>query len=109
MVCLIKTPTDVDFLVANRIVENALGDRDELFFMISKLGAGVRVRCSNFYFAGIWEDLNVHCTNYWHKWMANLKENYFNTPWMIISVIAAIFLILLTIIQAACSIISVVK
>ncbi|KAH7524679.1 hypothetical protein FEM48_Zijuj06G0145200 [Ziziphus jujuba var. spinosa] len=45
----------------------------------------------------------------WHKWKANLKQNYFNTPWAIVSVIAAIFLIILAIIQTVCSILQVEK
>ncbi|KAF3447143.1 hypothetical protein FNV43_RR12323 [Rhamnella rubrinervis] len=109
MVCLGNTPTDVDFLVDNGIIENALGDRSELSCMLSKLGTGVRVRCSDFYFASICDDLNAYCTKSWHKWKANLKQNYFNTPWTVISVIAAVFLILFTFIQAVCSIISVIN
>ncbi|KAF3447141.1 hypothetical protein FNV43_RR12321 [Rhamnella rubrinervis] len=109
MVRLVNTPNDVDLLVANGIVETTLSDSSELSCMISKLAAGVFVRSDGFYFASICEDLNVYCTTSWHKWKANLKQNYFNTPWTIISVVAAVFLILLTIIQAVCSIISVIN
>lgn len=106
---LINTPKDVDLLVANGIVESTLADSNEVSAMINELAEGIFVNSDDFYFASICEDLNVYCRTSWHKWKANLKQNYFNTPWAIISVIAAIFLILLAIIQAVCSIISVIN
>ncbi|KAL5559315.1 hypothetical protein UlMin_035526 [Ulmus minor] len=89
---LVDTPKDVDFLVK-------YADR---FTLINKLADGVTVEYKNFYFAKISKDLNDYCRTSWHKWKANLKQKYFNTPWASVSVIAAILLIILTIIQVVC-------
>jgi hypothetical protein len=61
----------------------------------------------HFYFSGLVEELNAYCRKPWHKWQATLKQHYFNNPWSIISFIAAVILLVLTTIQAVCSILSV--
>ncbi|KAK1586217.1 hypothetical protein Q3G72_000270 [Acer saccharum] len=55
---------------------------------------------------GLVEELDNYCKSPWNKWKANLKQNYFNTPWASISVIAAAILLMLTFVQAVCSIIA---
>ncbi|KAB1212251.1 hypothetical protein CJ030_MR5G025019 [Morella rubra] len=62
---------------------------------------------TRFYFAHLCEDLNAYCEAPWHKWKVTLKQNYFDTPWAIISFIAAVILLLLTLIQAVSSVISI--
>ena len=106
---LVNSAKDVDLLVKYGIVENILGDNAEGSTLIHKLADGVTIEYNNFYFAKMSEELNVYCRTSWHKWKANLKQNYFNTPWAIVSVIAAIFLIILSIIQVVCSVISVIQ
>ena len=103
---LVNTPKDVELLVKYGIVENRLGDNNEGSTLINKLADGVIMEPDGFYFANIFKNLNVYYNTSWHKWKANLKQNYFNTPWAIVSVIAAVLIIILTIIQAVCSIIS---
>ncbi|KAL5559310.1 hypothetical protein UlMin_035521 [Ulmus minor] len=102
---LVNSPKDVDFLVKYWIVENILRHNVEGSTRINKLADGVTIEYNNCYFAKMSDELNVYCRTSWHKWKANLKQNYFNTPWAIVSVIAAIFLIILTIIQVVCSVI----
>ncbi|KAH7524678.1 hypothetical protein FEM48_Zijuj06G0145100 [Ziziphus jujuba var. spinosa] len=58
---LASIPKDVDLLVKHGIVENRLGDSGKGPNLINKLADGVIVDLKNFYFAGIYEDLNVHC------------------------------------------------
>lgn len=104
---LVDTPKDVDLLVEYGIVENMLGDSKEGSQLINKLADGVTLDSDDFYFATLSEDLHVYNKTSWHKWKANLRQNYFDTPWTIVSVIAAVLLIILTVIQAVCSVISV--
>jgi hypothetical protein len=106
---LVNTQKDVDLLVKYGIVENRLGDSNEGSFLINKLADGVILDFTEFYFARLCKDLNTYCGTSWHKWKANLKQNYFNTPWAIVSVIAGVILLLLTLIQAVCAIISIKK
>ncbi|KAF3447147.1 hypothetical protein FNV43_RR12327 [Rhamnella rubrinervis] len=107
MDCLVNTSKDVELLVNYGIVENWLGDNSDASTMINKLRDGVLTKTDCFHFANIFKDLNAYYNTSWHKWKTNLKQNYFNTPWAIVSVIAAVLGIVLTIIQAVCSIISV--
>lgn len=103
----VNTEKDVEFLLQDGIVENMLGDYNEVCTLINNLGRGVSVDRDSFYFATLSERLNSYCRKPWNRWKANLRQNYFNTPWATISVIAAVLLLILTCIQAVCSIISV--
>ncbi|XP_060673258.1 UPF0481 protein At3g47200-like [Ziziphus jujuba] len=102
---IIDTPKDVDLLVQEGIIENWLGDSSEVSSLINRLGEGIHVSI-DLYHAQLAKNINSYCKNPWHSWKANLKQNYFNTPWVIISFLAALVLIVLTIIQTVCSIIS---
>ncbi|XP_062019593.1 UPF0481 protein At3g47200-like [Rosa rugosa] len=105
---LVNTPKDVALLVKHDIFENKLGDFKKGCTMIKNLGDRVNIVASKeFYYAHLREQLNKHCRRSWHVWKANLKQDYLNTPWATISVIAAVVLLILTLIQTVCSIISV--
>ncbi|KAL5559311.1 hypothetical protein UlMin_035522 [Ulmus minor] len=101
---LIDTPEDVGLLVKYGILENILGDNatvstlinyrsSHIIWCISALALhdGVLINY-HFYFNTFSKQLNDYYRTSWHKWKANLKQNYFNTPWATVSVIAAIFL-----------------
>ncbi|CAN6540283.1 unnamed protein product [Malus baccata var. baccata] len=101
---LVNTPDDVELLVKNEIVENMLGDNNEVSTLINSLGKGVGVGTRRFYFAALLKDLNEYYKKPWNKWKADLKQKYFNSPWTTISVIAATVIIILTLIQTVWSI-----
>ncbi|KAI5355074.1 hypothetical protein L3X38_007969 [Prunus dulcis] len=103
----VNTPKDVELLIKYDIVENWLGDNGEVSTLINKLGKGVTISSNDFYFATVVRQLNPHCGTRWNKRKANLTQDYFNTPWATISVIAAVLPLILTCIQAVCYIISV--
>ncbi|XP_050126021.1 UPF0481 protein At3g47200-like isoform X4 [Malus sylvestris] len=105
MMCLVKTPEDVELLVEKGIVENWLGDTQKISTLLHDLGNGMMV--SNHYYAPLCEELHNYCNKRRHKWMANLRQKYFTTPWSTISVVAAVILLILTVIQTVCSILSV--
>ncbi|KAB1212236.1 hypothetical protein CJ030_MR5G025004 [Morella rubra] len=103
---LVNSPKDVDLLVKNGIIEKR-SDFIDGTNHIHNLSRYARSNLNNFYFANLCEDLNVYYRSSWHQWKANLKQNYFNTPWAIISFVAAVVLLLLTLIQTASSVISI--
>ncbi|KAH0988084.1 hypothetical protein GBA52_015261 [Prunus armeniaca] len=105
--CFVNGPKDVDMLVKHRIVKHGLGDSSGVSRLINNIGEGVVVDTDNFYFASICKDLNDYYGTDWHRWKANLWQNYLNTPWAIISVVAAGVLLLLTLIQTISSIVSI--
>ncbi|KAH9686990.1 DUF862 domain-containing protein [Citrus sinensis] len=106
---LVNTAKDVDLLVQNGIIENWLPDKEAASTLINNLSRGTTLLADSFYFSGLCKGLNDHCKRTCYKWRANLKENYFNTPWPGISVCGAVFLLILTVIQSVCSVIQVLS
>ncbi|KAB2619068.1 hypothetical protein D8674_014937 [Pyrus ussuriensis x Pyrus communis] len=101
---LAKTPKDVELLVEHGIIENWLGSTKKISTLLHDLGTGM---IFDYYsYAPLCENLNSYCRTCRHKWMANLRQNYFNTPWSIISVVGAVILLILTFIQTVCTVIS---
>ncbi|KAB1204597.1 hypothetical protein CJ030_MR8G020620 [Morella rubra] len=103
---LANTAKDVDLLSKYGIVDKR-GDNSEAATLINRLSRGAMYSHENFYFASLSDDLNSYCRASWHEWKANLKQNYFNTPWAVISFIAAVVLLLLTFTQTVSSVISI--
>uniref|UniRef100_A0A6N2LM23 Uncharacterized protein n=1 Tax=Salix viminalis TaxID=40686 RepID=A0A6N2LM23_SALVM len=77
--CLVIAPNDVEVLVHNENLKNLL---------------------NNGFLIGVCDELTSHCKKRRHKWKATLKQVYFNNPWTAISVAAATFLLILTLIQS---------
>ncbi|CAL8105024.1 unnamed protein product [Prunus armeniaca] len=92
---LVSSSKDVELLVVEHgIVQNWIGENSGVSTFLNNLDSGVIV--SNYYYATLCDELNNYCRTRRHKWMANLRQNYFNTPWSTVSVIAASVLLILT-------------
>jgi hypothetical protein len=96
---LVETRKDIELLLKEGIVENRFNNTREGSDFLNKLADGAILDQDNFYFASLSEDLNAYYKTRWHKWKANLRQKYFRTPWAVVSIVAAIFLFILTIIQ----------
>ncbi|KAK0601508.1 hypothetical protein LWI29_024903 [Acer saccharum] len=101
---LVRSPKDAELLIHNGILENIESVAASTIF--GEIGEQAIWSYNEFYYRGLARDLNDYCKSPWRKWNANLMQNYFNTPWASISVIAAALLLLLTLTQTACSIIA---
>ncbi|KAK1581111.1 hypothetical protein Q3G72_003233 [Acer saccharum] len=101
---LVSSPKDAELLSRNGILKNTESVAASTF--CGKIGKQARVQYNAFYYRGLARDLNDYCKSPCRQWNAILKQNYFNTPWASISVIAAALLLLLTITQTVCSIIT---
>ena len=53
----------------------------------------------NFYYAERFKQANEYSKKPWNRAKANLKHNYFSSPWVGASTVAAIILLILTTIQ----------
>ncbi|XP_070669356.1 UPF0481 protein At3g47200-like [Malus domestica] len=98
---LAKTREDVQLLVEKGIIENWLGDTQKISNLLHDLGTGMIV--DDWYYAPHCEKLIEYRKVLCRGWMVILKQKYFNTPWSTISVAAAVILLILTLIQTACS------
>ena len=105
---VVQASKDTEILARKGITENWLRDNDALLSLLHNLSKENIVDRHDFYFSDVVEHLNKYYSRRRHKWKAALKQKYFDNPWTIISVIAAGILLLLTVIQAVCSIIQVV-
>ncbi|XP_062176395.1 UPF0481 protein At3g47200-like isoform X1 [Alnus glutinosa] len=103
---LIDIVKDVDLLVQKRILVHALGDSNAVTTLVNNLDTNVSHRYSNSIYCKLCKDLNTFYEDPRHIWKATLRRDYFSTPWITASTIAAITLLVLTLIQAVCSIIS---
>ncbi|KAM7465054.1 hypothetical protein LguiB_012616 [Lonicera macranthoides] len=97
--CLINSPNDVSVLCRNGIIDNWLGDDDEVSSIFNKLNKSVVWSGTHFHYSGVFEKVNEHYSKQANRWMAKLWRNYLNGPWAFISVLAAIVLLVLTFLQ----------
>ncbi|KAK2976209.1 hypothetical protein RJ640_023416 [Escallonia rubra] len=94
---LINTKEDVEVLEKAGVVENHLGaseDATRLFNTICK-----EVVLGEFTFWKQWHDVEEYCNSEWPRHLASLRRDYFSSPWVLISVIAALILFALTVLQ----------
>ncbi|KAK0601734.1 hypothetical protein LWI29_026955 [Acer saccharum] len=102
---LVSSPKDAELLIQKGILEHT--DSVAASTLCGEIGKQARWWSNKFYYGGLARDLSAYGRSPWRKWNANLKQNYFNTPWASISVIAAVLLLLLTLTQTVCSIIAI--
>ncbi|XP_073264484.1 UPF0481 protein At3g47200-like [Populus alba] len=101
--CLVRSPNDVEVLTRKGNLKNMLNSDEAVSNLLYNLDQENAVVTDGF-LSGVGEDLKSYCRKRRHKWMATLKQVYFNNPWTGISVFAATFLLILTVIQTVCSI-----
>ncbi|KAF7151509.1 hypothetical protein RHSIM_Rhsim02G0198600 [Rhododendron simsii] len=104
---LMDTAQDVDILVQNEVLENSLMDRSSVATLFHNLTSQVLWSPCNYYYHGLCQEINEYCKVSWNKWKAILKRDYFSTPWRIVATVAAVILLVLTLIQTVCSVISI--
>ncbi|ONH95916.1 hypothetical protein PRUPE_7G095900 [Prunus persica] len=105
MGCMIKTSKDVDLLIEHEIISSMLGSNVDVSTLFNHIGQGVGLGQPYYYFS-LCKKLNAYCKTPWHRWKPILQCDYFNTPWKVVSTIAAIVLLVLTLVQTICSILS---
>ncbi|KAG6667585.1 hypothetical protein I3843_01G101800 [Carya illinoinensis] len=102
---LINSPKDVELLRRRRIIRNYLGDDEVTSTMVNKLGHDITISTTSSIYARTSMDVNIHCSRRRNVWMAKLRHDYFNSPWALLSFLAAVLLLALAITQTVFSII----
>uniref|UniRef100_A0A5B7B2L5 Uncharacterized protein n=1 Tax=Davidia involucrata TaxID=16924 RepID=A0A5B7B2L5_DAVIN len=103
---IVNSAKDAEKLGHYGIINNWLGDHEAIATMLNKLSDNIYIDSDSFCYLEVFNNVNKHCRRRRNIWLANLRRNYFNTPWAIISFLAALVLLLLTFIQTIFSIIS---
>ncbi|OMP12737.1 hypothetical protein COLO4_02816 [Corchorus olitorius] len=106
---LIDSATDVKLLRFSGIIENMLGDDESVAQMMNKLRDHVTLSNDTCYYEEIFVNVKQHCARRWNIWKAKLRHDYFNSPWALLSFLAALLVILLTIGQFVTAIIPLVS
>ncbi|GER30919.1 hypothetical protein STAS_06884 [Striga asiatica] len=96
---LIDSPADVSYLHYCGIIENWLGSDAEVADMFNHLCQEVVFDINNSSLSRLSEQVNRYYEHRWNAWRASLKNKYFNNPWSIISFLAAVVLLALTLAQ----------
>ncbi|KAK6929631.1 Protein of unknown function DUF247, plant [Dillenia turbinata] len=106
MDCLINSTEDVELLRKHGIVENWLSDDQAITNIFNRPADNFIAFGNDCIYAGLFNNVNEYCLRpgtqfkaQWDKWMANLLDNYFNSPWALISLLAATILLALTVAQ----------
>ncbi|XP_048433483.1 UPF0481 protein At3g47200-like [Pyrus x bretschneideri] len=93
---LINSSKDIDLLCERKILVNWLSSEDAAKFF-NELYNDTTVVGS--YYGQLCNDVNEYYEKNWNKWMEKLKREHFNSPWAIISLVAAFILLALTVLQ----------
>ncbi|XP_027076757.1 UPF0481 protein At3g47200-like [Coffea arabica] len=96
---LINSPEDVSVLHYDGIIEHWLGSDAEVADLFNRLCQEVVFDINDSYLSPLSQQVNRYCEHRWNTWRATLSHKYFNNPWAIISFVAAVVLLLLTLAQ----------
>ncbi|KAK2979988.1 hypothetical protein RJ640_020014 [Escallonia rubra] len=99
---LIDSKEDVHLLENAGVIENNLGsseDASDLFNNLCK-----EVALGKFFFFIQWKHVDDYYNRPWPRSLASLRRNYFSNPWSGISVVAALILFALTVVQTVYSV-----
>lgn len=98
--CLINSAKDVEYMSDHNVIENYLGTGADLANFINSLGKEASYDPSTSYLLDLFKQVNHYYENNWNVHWATFKHTYFSSPWTFISVLAAVVLLVLSILQA---------
>ncbi|KAI3696695.1 hypothetical protein L6452_29179 [Arctium lappa] len=102
---LINTTKDVGYLCDSNIIENYLGTETDVATFINNTGKDISFDINLCYLARLFDEVNRHYRSGWHVQWASFRYTYFDTPWSFISALAALLLLVLTVVQTVYAII----
>lgn len=102
---IIDSNKDVSLLHSSGIIQNAIGSDKAVAKLFNSLSKDITMDPDSSLDV-VQNEVSDYCQKPWNEWRANLIHTYFRNPWAILSVIAAIFLFALTIVQTVYSVLS---
>ncbi|XP_059455298.1 UPF0481 protein At3g47200-like [Corylus avellana] len=97
--CLVNTAKDVEHLCLDEIFDNYFGKDGDIAQFINKMGKDLAFDENQFYLSQLFKDVNDCYGTTWKVQLARFQARYFDSPWSFMSVLAAIVLLLLTLLQ----------
>ncbi|XP_058092806.1 UPF0481 protein At3g47200-like [Magnolia sinica] len=100
---LIDSEKDVSLLHSKGIIQNAIGSDKAAAKLFNELSKDATLEPDG-NLEDVQRKVNDYCKKQWNEWRANLIHTYFRSPWAALSLIAAVFLLVLTVLQTVYSI-----
>ncbi|KAM7463945.1 hypothetical protein LguiA_032066 [Lonicera macranthoides] len=101
---IVNSKEHVELLERGEVLKNYLGTGEDTLNLFNNLCKEVIL--GEFYFSQQWEHVDHYCKLYWPSCISSMRRTYFSSPWLGISVVAALILFAFTGIQTICSLIS---
>lgn len=105
---IVNSSKDAEILRRFGILANYLGDDEAAYQMFNRLGENILIS-SEFCYAGVYEEVNEHCSCRRNRWMAILRRDYFNNPWAFISFVAVSMVLLFALTQTVFTVLAYFK
>ncbi|XP_020592945.1 UPF0481 protein At3g47200-like [Phalaenopsis equestris] len=100
---IIDSAKDVSLLHSKGIIQNALGSDKAVANLFNSISKDVTLDPDSSLEA-VQKRVNAYCQKRWNMWRANLIHTYFRSPWAFLSLAAAIFLLVLSVLQTVYSV-----
>ncbi|KAF7848728.1 hypothetical protein BT93_L1616 [Corymbia citriodora subsp. variegata] len=97
---IIDKERDVALLEAQGIIQNAIGSDKAVAELFNSLCKEVTLEPESDLYT-VHAAVRKYCKNSWYTWIAALCHTYFGSPWSVLSLVAAILLFAIAIIQTA--------
>ncbi|XP_077227880.1 UPF0481 protein At3g47200-like [Tasmannia lanceolata] len=101
---IIDSAKDVSFLHSKGIIQNAMGSDKAVAKLFNELSKDVTLDPESS-LDEVHKMVHDYCKKSWNEWRANLIHTYFRSPWAALSLLAAIFLLGLTVAQTVYTIV----
>lgn len=95
---VIKSAADAQLVCSKGIIWNGLGSDKEMAKMFNRL-ANKAVLDKYSPLRAVHGQVNTYCEKRCNQWRASLIRNHLDNPWAIVSLLAAVFLLVLTVVQ----------
>ncbi|KAF8010259.1 hypothetical protein BT93_J1024 [Corymbia citriodora subsp. variegata] len=102
---IINDEKDIALLHGQGIIQNGVGSNKAAAKLFNSLCKEVPLP-SNKSLEVVQKKISKYCAKSWNGWRATLNRLYFKNPWSMLSLIAAIFLFALTIVQTVYAVLS---
>ncbi|KAF8401321.1 hypothetical protein HHK36_012255 [Tetracentron sinense] len=96
---IINSSRDVGYLLDKGIIDHGLGSEEEVAFLFNTLCKDIAFDINDCYLSSVYADVNRYFDRKWHWWEASLMHQYLSNPWAILSLLAAILLLVFTLTQ----------
>ncbi|KAK1294798.1 putative UPF0481 protein [Acorus calamus] len=96
---IIDSSKDVALLTSKEIIQNMLGSDKAVAELFNQISKDITLDEKD-PLDVVQRKVNKYCKKKWNMWRANLIHTYFRNPWAILSLVAAIFLLALTVTQS---------